>query len=162
VYKIQSQDRPEIYVSICCDSQVAVKALQAAKISPLVHQCQQALNVISTWHTVGLYWVPGHARVRGNEISDKFARGGSIQKCIGPEPSLLVSRQNIRNKIKCWMDNQHLPMWWGPCSNQRQARKLVWALAQLQRPHYCSLIGHNQGLSLAFLLDITPSEDIFM
>jgi len=63
VYKIQTQDRLEKYVSICCDSQVALKALQAAKLSPLVHQCQKALNDISTQHTVGLYWVPRHAGV---------------------------------------------------------------------------------------------------
>jgi hypothetical protein len=36
------------------------------------------------------------------------------------------------------------------------------ALARLQRPDYCSLIGHNPELSLTFLLDITPWEDTFM
>jgi ribonuclease HI len=52
---------------LALDSQAALKALQAAKtMSPLVRQCQQALNDISTWHAVGLYWVPGHAGVRGN------------------------------------------------------------------------------------------------
>jgi len=66
---------------------------------------------LSTQHTVGLYWVPGHARVRGNEIAGTLARGFSIQKFIGPEPSQRVSRQNIRNKIKHWVDNQHLAMW---------------------------------------------------
>jgi hypothetical protein len=38
---------------------------------------------ISTRHTVGLYGVPGHARVRGNEIADKHARDGSVQKFVG-------------------------------------------------------------------------------
>jgi len=38
----------------------------------MVQQCQQALNDISTRHAVGLYWVPGHAGVRGNEINDKL------------------------------------------------------------------------------------------
>ena len=100
VYEIGTQGRPEKYVSICCDSQVALKAFHAVKTtSPLVQQCQKALNDISPWHTVGLYWVPGHARVRGNEMADKLARGDSTQKFIGPEPSLEVSRQNINNKI---------------------------------------------------------------
>jgi ribonuclease HI len=42
VHEIQFQNRPEKYVSICSDSQVA-------------------LNDISARHAVGLFWVPGHA-----------------------------------------------------------------------------------------------------
>ena len=76
---------------------------------------------------MGLYWVPGHAGVRRNEIAGKLATGGSFQKFIRPEPSLGVSRQNIKKKkkIKRWADNQHLAMWRGPGSTQRQARKLI-------------------------------------
>ena len=58
-------------------SQATLKALQAAKTSPFIKHCQKALNNISTRHTVGLYWVPGQAGVRGNEITCKLARGGS-------------------------------------------------------------------------------------
>jgi len=58
--------------------------------------------------TVGLYWVPGHAGVRGNEIADKLARDGSVQRFVGPEPFLGVSRQNIRREMERWMENQHL------------------------------------------------------
>jgi len=36
-----------------------------------------------------------------------------------------VSRQNIRRKIKRWIDNQHLVMWRGPCSTQRKAQELI-------------------------------------
>jgi hypothetical protein len=36
-------------------------------MSPLVHQCKEALHDISARHAVGLYWVPGHGGVRGNE-----------------------------------------------------------------------------------------------
>jgi len=69
VHETETQDRPEKYVSICYDSQAALKALQAAKTkSPLVRQCQQVLTDICTLHTVGLHRVPGRARVRGNEI----------------------------------------------------------------------------------------------
>ena len=40
-------------------------------------------------------------------------------------PSLGDCRQIIKNKIKRWVDNQDLVMWCGPCSTQRQVRKLI-------------------------------------
>ena len=76
-------------------------------------------------HAVRLYWVPGHAGVRGNVIADNLARSGSGQLFIGPDPFLGVCEQNIRRKMKCWMKNQHLVLWRGPCSTHRQARDLI-------------------------------------
>ena len=91
------------------DSQAALKALQATKItSPLVRECQKALNDISSRHTVGMYWVPGNAGIQGNKIASRLARDGSVHRFVGPEPFLGVSRQNIRRMIKRWMENQHL------------------------------------------------------
>jgi hypothetical protein len=52
-------------------------------------------------------------------------KGGSMQTFIGPEPSLWVSRQNINNKIKHWVDNKNLARWRDPYSTQRQAWKLI-------------------------------------
>ena len=95
------------------DSHAALKALQAATTSPLVRKCQKAFNNISSGHTVEPYFVPGHAGVRGNEISDKLARDGSVQKFVGPEPSLRASTQNIKRTIKRWVDNQHSARWYG-------------------------------------------------
>jgi len=65
---------------------------------------------------VGLFWVPGHAGVRANEIADKLARGGSARRFVGPEPEpvLGISRQNIRRKMKRWIENKHLALWRGP------------------------------------------------
>jgi hypothetical protein len=106
--------------------EAALKELQAAKTTPaLLRQCQKALNDTSARHAVGQYWVPGHAGVRGNEIADKLARDGSVQRFDGPEPFLGVSRENIRKEIKHWMENQHLVLWRVPCSTQRRARELI-------------------------------------
>ena len=59
VYEIQFQNRPEKCVSICSDSQAALKALEAVRTtSLLVQQCQKALNDISNRHAVGLCRVP--------------------------------------------------------------------------------------------------------
>ena len=53
VHEIQLHGRPEKHESICCDSQAALNALQAARTtSPSVQQCQKALNDIST----GMLW----------------------------------------------------------------------------------------------------------
>jgi ribonuclease HI len=74
------------------------KHLSAKTASPLLRQCQKALNDISTRHTVVLHRIPGHVGIkgtRGNEIVDKLARDGSVQKFVGPVPFLGVSRQNI-------------------------------------------------------------------
>ena len=90
-----------------------------------MRQCQKVLNDISTQHTVGLYWVPGHAGIWGNEIANKLARNGSLQRFVGTAPFLGVYRQNIRRKIKRWIENQHLVLWRGPCSTQREAWELI-------------------------------------
>jgi hypothetical protein len=80
---------------------------------------------ISNRHAVGLFWVPGHAGVRGNEITDKLARSGSGQRFIGPEPFLGVSRQNIRRKMKSWVEKQHLALCRGPCGTQRRVQEII-------------------------------------
>jgi hypothetical protein len=109
-------------VSVCTDSQVALKVLQAVRTtSPLDQQCQKSLHNISTRHVVGLYWVPGHARVRGNEIVDELARDGSVLKVVGPEPALGVSRQDIQRRIRRWLVNQHWIWWQCLGDTQRQA-----------------------------------------
>ena len=91
----------------------------------MVQQCQQALNDISTRHAEGLYCVPGHAAVRGNEIADKLARSGSVQRFVGPELFLGVPRQNIRRYMKRLMEKEHLALWRVPCSTQRQDREMI-------------------------------------
>ena len=99
VYEIQSQNRSEKYVSICSDSQAALTALQATRTSPFVQQCQNVLNNLSTQHAVGLFWVPGHAGVKENEITDELAMGNSVLGFSGAEPALGVSRQDIHKGL---------------------------------------------------------------
>jgi hypothetical protein len=91
-YEIQSQNRLEKYLSICSNSLAALKASKAIRMSPLVHQCQKALNDTSVPHAMGLFWVPGQAGIRGNEITDRLARGGIALRFLGPKPALGISR----------------------------------------------------------------------
>jgi hypothetical protein len=113
-------------VSICSDSQMALKALQAVRtMSSLVYQCQKALNDISTQYVVGLYWVPGHAGVRGNEPADELARSGSVLGFLGPEPALRASRRDIQKRLSRWLINQHWARWCDPDNTHRQAREII-------------------------------------
>jgi len=103
-----------------------LKALNAVRTtSLLVRQYQKALNDISTRYAVGLYWVPGHAGIRGNEIAVELARGGSILGFLGPEPALGVSRRDIQNKLNRWLVNQRWERWRSLGDTQRQARELI-------------------------------------
>jgi hypothetical protein len=74
---------------------------------------------------VGLYWVPGHAEVRGNETADRLARNDSATGFVGPEPALRVSKQDLRNKIGRWLGNQHQRRWQDLGKDQRQAGELI-------------------------------------
>jgi hypothetical protein len=68
---------------------------------------------------------PWACRSAKNKIANRLARDGSVQRFVELEPVLGVSRQNTRRKIKRWMDNQHLVLWCGPCSSERQAGELI-------------------------------------
>jgi len=76
------------------------------------------LQIISTRRAVGMYWVPGHAGVRGNDIADELTRDGSVLKFVGPEPGLGVSRQDLRKRIRRSLANQHWIWWRGLGDNQ--------------------------------------------
>jgi hypothetical protein len=85
VPETETHEKPKKHVSICSESQVA-KALKAEK--QLVYQRQKVLNSISALHLMWMYWVPGHTRVRGNEIAVGLARCDSSSRFVGPQPAL--------------------------------------------------------------------------
>jgi len=74
---------------------------------------------------VGLFWVPGHAGMRDNEIADELARGGSALRFDGPEPALGVSRRDLQKRLGRCLTNQQGAQWRGLGDTQRQARELI-------------------------------------
>lgn len=63
----------------------------------------------------------GHVRIRGNEIADGLARGGSGLRFLGPELVLGVSRHELQKRLVSWLVNWHGAQWCGLGDTRRQA-----------------------------------------
>ena len=99
-YEIQMNARQEKYVSIPSDRWL-LTALRAAKITPqLAQQCQKALNNISTRHSVGLFWVPGHTGVRGNRNWRCARKGGNCSPVRWTRTSLVGLQAEYKKQDK--------------------------------------------------------------
>jgi len=97
-----------------------------------------------------------------------FTSRSSVQKIVGPEMSLGISRQNTRRKIKHWMDNQHLTRWQGLSSTKRQAQELILdpsptaetrllSSNKTQSTVITDLTGHNTLRRHLHLMELTNS-----
>lgn len=71
---------------------------------------------------MGFYWVPG---VRGIEIADELARGGSALGFLGHEPPLGICRRDVQEKLSRWFVNKQWTIWQGLVDTQRQDRDLI-------------------------------------
>jgi hypothetical protein len=60
---------------------------------------------ISTHHSVRLVCVPQNSDGCVNKNGDEFTRDSSAQQFAGPEPTLVISGQNIMHKIMGWLLN---------------------------------------------------------
>ncbi|CAH1974332.1 unnamed protein product [Acanthoscelides obtectus] len=126
VSHILEEGGPRRRITILSDSQAAMKALSACKItSSLVLQCREALDCLAARHPVSLIWVPGHAGIRGNETADTLAKTGSASKLVGPEPALGVTAHKARRKMETWVARQHSQKWRSISRHLRQARELI-------------------------------------
>ena len=124
VCEIRKIARSEKHITICCDSEVALKAIQALKTtSPLFRHFQWALNDLACY-SVRLIWVSGHSGVSGSETADKLVREVFAHRFVVLEQALGISRQNIRQKIISWLFNQHIFLWQSLTSTQKQAWEL--------------------------------------
>jgi len=74
---------------------------------------------------MGIYWVPEHAGIRGNEIADELARGGSGLGFFEPQSILEVSIRDIQNKLNRWLANQHWARWLSLGDTPRKAKGLI-------------------------------------
>ena len=65
-------------IVVLVDSQTAIKSLLKCTVtSSTVLSCIRNLNQLGKQNHVSIAWIPGHARVHGNEVEDYVAKSGS-------------------------------------------------------------------------------------
>jgi len=98
-------------VTICSDSQAALKALEGAKVtSNLVAEVIEAVNKVSICNSVRLLWVPGHCGIPGNETVDGLAKKVASTAFIGPEPVFGVPMCS-RAAARAWAQSEQQRLW---------------------------------------------------
>ena len=80
--------------------------------STLVWDRHVALNKLAKDNQVIVLWIPGHRRIKGNEIADRLARLALKQNPTGLEPVLLlVSDRSVTEYINKWLAEKHQEEW---------------------------------------------------
>ena len=124
VYKIQFQNRPEKYVSICSDSQAALKALRPSELLFWTNSAKRRwmTSLPDMWWDFLGPWTCRSTR----QCNRRWARNGWLCSGIfGPEPALGVSRRDIQKRLSRWLIKRHCASWSDFGNTPRQARELI-------------------------------------
>jgi len=70
---------------------------------------------------MGIFLISEHAGIRGNEIADGIARGGTSLGFLVTERALGFSRRDLQKRLGRWLANQHGAQWRDLGDTQRQA-----------------------------------------
>ena len=73
------------------DSQAAIKSLIKCHVTSITElNCIRNLNQLVKQNHVSIAWIPAHAGVHGNKVTDYLAKSGSQSDWHGPEPFITV------------------------------------------------------------------------
>lgn len=127
-------------ISICSDSQAALKALQSYKISSrLILECRTLLQELAKTNLVSVVWVPGHSNIDGNENADELAREGSSSEPISTTPCIPLSKRWARSTIVEWGNRSHHRFWMSLDSCQQTKLLCKKPLGKLEAKSLISL-----------------------
>ena len=105
-------------IVVLVDSQAATKSLIKCTVTSITElNCIRNLNQLGKQNHVSIAWIPGHARVHGNEVADYVAKSGPKSKMHGPEPFITVPYASFVSTVKDWSTDK-----WKSMRNERKDR----------------------------------------
>ena len=69
------------------------------------------VNQLVKQNHVTIAWIPGHARVHGNEVADYAAKLGSKSKIYGPKSFITVPYASYVSTVKDWFTDKWISLW---------------------------------------------------
>ena len=88
-------------IVVLVDSQAAIKALIKCTVTSItVLNCVRNLNKLDKQNHVSIAWIPGHAGVYGNNVTDYVAKSVSKSNMHGSEPFITVPYARCVSTIK--------------------------------------------------------------
>jgi ribonuclease HI len=106
-------DLPISQITILCDSQAAILALENPIIkSVAVLNCLNLLNALGRagWD-ITIKWIKAHVGHAGNELADDLAKQGAKNTQMGPEPFIPVPTAHTNRLIKMAMEKKWMTRW---------------------------------------------------
>jgi len=98
-----------------------------------------ALQQLSSYNAVRLFWVPDHSGIHGNEQADQLAKAASFKCYVGPEPVLPVPTNVVQSQLQA-RTLRETQTRWQDLKSCRQAKETIdglnhqWTKEMLRLP----------------------------
>ena len=88
-------------IVVLVDSQEAIKSLIKCTVKSITElNCITNLNQLGKQNHISIAWIPGHARVHGNEVADYLAKSRSKSKMHGLKPFITAPYASCFSTVK--------------------------------------------------------------
>ena len=89
------------------DGQAAIKALIKCTVTSItVLNCIKNLNQLDKQNHINILWIPEHAGVHLNKVTDYVAKSGSKSKIHGCEPFITTLYASCVSTVKDWFTDR--------------------------------------------------------